>query len=107
MQTYKLSLKSRQPGKNAAVEVQNNNAIGVVYGHGLNSLPVEGDWQTVFSLLQEAGTSRLIQLVIDDQPPRQVLLKDVDFDPVTNRMRHFDLYAVKATRKFGLRCHLN
>lgn len=100
MQAYKLNLKSRQPGKRAAAEVERNNAIGVVYGHGVeDSVPVEGDWQTVYSLLRDAGTSHIIQLVIDDQPMRQVLLKAIDFDPVSNQMRHFDLYAVKADEK--------
>src|SRR5690606_10755140 len=74
-------------------------AIGVVYGHGVDSIPVEGDWQTVNKLLHEAGTSHILKLVIDDGKPVEALLKDIDFDPVTNQMRHFDLYVIKKGEK--------
>lgn len=99
MQTYKLTLKSRESGKKAAVEMRNKNAIGVVYGHGIDTVAVEGDWMTVNKLLQNAGTSHIIQLSIDDGETRDALLKDIDFDPVTNQMRHFDLYVVKKGEK--------
>jgi len=69
VQVYELALKSRSAGKNAAHEMKNKNAIGVVYGHGVDSIPVEGDWQTVNKLLHEAGTSHILNLVIDDGKP--------------------------------------
>lgn len=99
MQTYTLKLSSRESGKNAAQELRNKNAIGVVYGHGIETTPVQGDWQKVNSLLQTAGTSHIIQLEIDGAKAREAVLKDIDFDPVTNQMRHFDLYVVKKGEK--------
>lgn len=102
MQTYKLSLKRRSSGKTARKEFSEADLLGVVYGHGVETTPVVGDRKTVAKVLDEAGTSHIIELTVDDQSPLNVLVKDLDHDPVSNNLRHFDLHAVKKGDKIDV-----
>jgi len=102
MQNFKLSLKRRTSGKAARREFGEQDLLGVVYGQGLKTTPLVGERKSVSKVLDEAGTSHIIQLVVDDQPPLNVLVKDLDHDPVTNTLRHFDLHAVKKGEKIDV-----
>lgn len=99
MQTFKLNLRRREVGKTAKKNLSPHDLRGVVYGHGIDTTPVVGEWQAVSRILLEAGTSHIIELTVDSGQPLNVLLKDTDHDPVSNRLRHFDLHAVKKGEK--------
>jgi len=102
MQTYKLSLKRRQTGKAARKTVSDREIMGVVYGQGLETTPLVGDYRTVKKILDQAGTSRIIKLDIDGGEPIDVLVKDLDHEPVSNVLRHFDLLALKKGEKIDV-----
>ena len=102
MQSFKLNLKRRQTGKAGRRTLAEHDLRGVVYGHGLETMPVSGEARLINKVLDAAGTSHIIELIVDDGQPLNVLVKDLDHDPVTNELRHFDLHAVKKGEKIDV-----
>jgi large subunit ribosomal protein L25 len=102
MQTFKLSLKRRGSGKAARREFDDGHLLGVVYGQGVDTTSVVGERKVINKVLDEAGTSHIIELTVDDDAPLNVLVKDLDHDPVTNNIRHFDLHAVRKGEKIDV-----
>jgi large subunit ribosomal protein L25 len=50
--------------------------------------------------LLEAGSTALIDLMIDDKsPPQVVLAREIQRDPLTSRVQHVDFYTVRLTEK--------
>ena len=102
MQTFSLSLKRRNTGKAGKKELADDQVRGIVYGPGMDSVPLVGDYQTVRRVLEKAGTSHVIRLDIDQGDSLDVLVKDLDHEPVSNRLRHFDLLALKKGEKINV-----
>ena len=102
MQSFSLSLKRRNTGKAGKKALAEDQVRGVVYGPGIDSVPLVGDYQTVRRVLDQAGTSHVIKLDIDDSDSLDVLVKDLDHEPVSNRLRHFDLLALKKGEKINV-----
>lgn len=102
MQTFRLNLRRRQTGRAGKKELSDTDIRGVVYGHGMESVPLVGDYQTVIKVLDQAGTSHIIKLDIDDSEAIDVLVKELDHEPVSNRLRHFDLLALKKGEKIDV-----
>lgn len=102
MQSFKLNLKRRQTGKAGRRTLDERDLRGVVYGHGLETMPVSGEARLINKVLDAAGTSHIIELTVDEGQPMNVLVKELDHDPVTNELRHFDLHAVKKGEKIDV-----
>jgi large subunit ribosomal protein L25 len=102
MQSYSLKVSKRPSTKIARRQRTNREIFGVVYGSGIEPIPVVGVSSEVNKTLIAAGTSRIIKLSIDDETKIDVLLKDSSNNPVTNELRHFDLLAVKKGEKINV-----
>lgn len=72
---------------------------GVVYGHDKSSQSLSINANDFSRLFASAGTSTLIDLVIDDQKPVKVLLHEPQLHPVKPHFVHADLYIVKMNEK--------
>lgn len=70
----------------------------VVYGPKQDSLSIEVSSQEFTKVLRDAGESTVIELQGLGEP-MQVLIHDVDRDPVTNVPRHADFYAIEKGAK--------
>ena len=69
----------------------------VIYGRDFAPTSVQVEYLLAVRTAQQAGTSQLIALTIEGDPdPHMVLIRDVQRDPVTDRMMHVDLYRVVA-----------
>ncbi len=100
MQELKLQVKKREAtGKALAALRESGFAPGVVYGQGKEALSIEANLQAVERAYREAGTSQLVDLSIDDSEPKSVLFHEVQIDPLTQKLLHFDLYTVKMDEK--------
>jgi large subunit ribosomal protein L25 len=71
----------------------------VVYGHGLESDPVQLDAHEFELLRRRAGPNALIDLKVDSKKPLPVLVHGVQIHPVTRRPLHIDLFAVRMTEE--------
>lgn len=70
----------------------------VVYGPKQEATPVELNLREFSKVLESAGESTVVNLVVDGEG-HNVLIHDVDHDPVTNAPRHADFYAIVKGQK--------
>ena len=104
-----LSVETRKIlGKKVKTLRQKGVLPGVVYGSKMKSLPLKMDLKEFESVFKEAGESSLISLNIIDSKERasessqedkkektMVLIRDVNFDPITGELTHVDFYKPK------------
>ncbi len=67
---------------------------GVVYGAGMEAIIVQADEGEVSKVVKAAGRHTPVQLV--GKKRRIAMIKDVDRDPVKNKIRHISFHAVRA-----------
>jgi large subunit ribosomal protein L25 len=97
--TYTISASNRETGTRARALLKTGHVPAVVYGPKQESLSialVRGEFEKI---LKEAGESSVIELAGVTKEPLQVLIHEVDLDPVTNLPRHADLYAIEKGAK--------
>ena len=97
MQEVVLDVKSREVTGKAVSSLRSEGLVpGVVYGQGKDARIVAVDTAELERVYNEAGTNRLIQLKIDEaKKALNTLFVDVQHDPVSGDLLHFDLYTVK------------
>ena len=100
MKTILLEAKKRKElGKKAKI-IRNQGFIpGVIYGYKTNNTPLavaKNDFRYAFD---EAGTSAIVDLRIDNEPIQKVLIHEPQVDPVTNEPIHVDFYKVRMDQK--------
>jgi large subunit ribosomal protein L25 len=66
-----------------------------LFGHGIESVPLECNTAVLEKIVNRAGTTRLVSLVIpgDDQP-RKVFIREIQIVATTGALIHVDLYQV-------------
>lgn len=70
----------------------------VIYGPDLVGKSIQIQERSLFKTLQQAGSTALINLFVDDESkPHVVLAREVQRDPLTNRVLHVDFYEVRLT----------
>jgi len=77
----------------------------VVYGPKQEALSVEIVLRDFAKTLEEAGESTVISLSIDGES-HNVLIHDVDYDPVSSTPRHADFYAIVKGQKVEVEVEL-
>jgi large subunit ribosomal protein L25 len=74
-----------------------------VFGHGLTSVAVQVDTKQLKQVLSKAGTSQLVTLrITGESEPRNVLVRDVQVNPLSRELLHVDLYQVTLTERMTL-----
>ncbi len=76
---------------------------GVLYGPGVDSLPIELDEKTAARVLNTLTGSTLIRLEVGDKK-FSVLLRDLQRDSILRKILHVDFYAVPTDR--AIRVHV-
>lgn len=87
-----------ETGKAARTLLSNGRMPAVVYGPKQETLPVSVPLADLEAILRHEGTSSVIELTGLDKP-LQVLIHDLDRDPVMNTPRHADFYAIEKGAK--------
>lgn len=75
---------------------------GVVYGHNIKNLLVEVPLKDLQRVYKQFGESTLLNLKIDNELPRRVLIHSLQLHPLTNEIEHVDFYQVKSDEKISL-----
>lgn len=101
MENIELFSKRRTVKKRAAKQLRQEGLVpGILYGHGVKSVPLQMEALELKRALAKAGSSQLIQLQIDDAASKQpVLVRDVQRNVLSGEPIHVDLLAVSMTEK--------
>ena len=86
-------------GKKVATLRRVGRLPAVVYGHGVGSENVSIDAHDFELLRRKAGQNELIDLSVDGEKARPVLVHDIQVHPVNRRPLHVDLFLVRMTEE--------
>ena len=71
-----------------------------VFGHGLESLALECNARQLERTVSRAGATKLLNLKIrGERSPRNVLIREIQRNPVTGTLTHVDFYQVRMAEK--------
>ncbi|MBU6214382.1 50S ribosomal protein L25 [Patescibacteria group bacterium] len=94
-----LNVKRRTaPGSTPWALRREGSLPAVVYGAHQQSTPITLETREFQKVFREAGEAAIVTLAGLGQPV-SALIHEVDFDPVTNHLRHVDFYAVTKGEK--------
>jgi len=100
MEKIVLSAQPRNVfGRKLKVFRKQGQVPAILYGHNLKPVPLFLKKAEFEKVLVQAGTSTLIDLKIENEKPKKVLIHAVQKDPLTLAPLHVDLYQVKMTEK--------
>ncbi|MBD3290702.1 50S ribosomal protein L25 [candidate division KSB1 bacterium] len=97
-----LKAQSRtETGKKAIRKMRREGMIpGIYYAHDQKSIPLLFD---SVHLNQIVGSeSGLIDLKIDNKRARKIIIKEMQFDPVSSKLLHIDVMGVKLKEKINI-----
>jgi large subunit ribosomal protein L25 len=91
-----LAVESRsKSGTTASNSLRKAGKIpAVLFGHGVDPMPVSLDAKAFDALLHAGGKNRLLHLTIDGSKKDTALVREVQRDPITRRILHADLQRV-------------
>ncbi len=96
MQQVRLEAQKREAsGKGAARGMRRAGHIpGVLYGRKNEVIPIQIDTRGFQDFLQNYGENAFINLEIADHGPENVMVKEIQRDPVSNQLLHTDLLRI-------------
>jgi large subunit ribosomal protein L25 len=102
-----LKASKREPGKNIAKALRRDGNIPGVY-YAKNQDPIHFFLPTL-SLRPVIYTAeaKMLSLVVEGSAPKKAILKDVTFDPITDKILHIDLLGVSAGEKLNVEIPLH
>ena len=91
-----LQAQTRQEKRKAVKALREQGMVpGVVYGQGDEAQLITVSARELDRVYATAGSNRLVEVKRDDDKAVNTLFVEVQTDPLTGDMRHFDLYKVK------------
>lgn len=90
-----------ETGKKAKLLRTGGKVPGVFYAHGEGNIPIAVLSPDLDPLVFTAET-HIVQLKLSDGTSKRCILRDVQFDPVSDRPVHFDLQGVREDEKLTL-----
>ena len=73
--------------------------IGNIYGRGKDSVAIQAAYEPMRKVVEEAGKNHAIELKIGEREEHLVLIKHVDRNPATGRLRHIEFQMVNRNEK--------
>lgn len=94
--TYSLVVEPRDQQKKASRKLSREGLVpGVVYGHNVESVPVQVSRREFDRVYLRAGSNSLVDLSLGEgAEARKVFIHDVQRDPSTHTVRHIDFMVV-------------
>ena len=103
METVEVSVETREVGnKRDAGRLRRNGKLpGVVYGRGTDGVAMQVDGRELRTRVGRLEGSHVLRFksAAENLDGRLVLVKDVQYHPVTHAVAHIDFYEVDVTRK--------
>jgi large subunit ribosomal protein L25 len=88
-------------GKKAKQLLRQGKVPGIYYGHGQNNIPI-AMVELTLQPLYKSSAANVINLTLDDGSKHTCILRDVQFDPVTDRPVHFDLFGLNENEELTI-----
>jgi large subunit ribosomal protein L25 len=93
-----LSAERRTVTGKKVNQLRRNGLIpAVVYGHNVAATSIQVDERVFGQLLTRAGMNRLIHIQLDAGEAVVALVRDIQREPISQRIRHIDFQAVSMT----------
>lgn len=99
MEVVTLDAKARPTRSKAKALLRQNIVPGIVYGHGFPNEAIVVDKAKLQKVFERAGHSSLVNLMLHNKKPYQVLIHHIQYHPISDEPIHLDLYRVKMTEK--------
>jgi large subunit ribosomal protein L25 len=106
MQTQELTIARRDgTGKQVAKRLRREGVVPAILYGGTQPQPITVDPRAVLRIIHgHEGTTQLLNLKFDgDGGARMAIIRDLQFDPVSERLLHVDLQEVSADRAITVR----
>jgi large subunit ribosomal protein L25 len=102
-------------GKNTAYRLRSKGLIpAVLYGHNFSPIPLSINVSELNAILQPTGRGTgehvLHKISIEDRsdiPVKEIMIKELQRDPITQKILHVDLYTVRMDEKIIVPVRLN
>lgn len=108
METITLTATRRDVlGKQVKKYRNEGKSPAVLYGVGLESVPLLLDTKNFLGVYSKAGATTLLDVVVDGQAAVKALVSDVAVHPVTSRLMHVDLRRVDMKKKISAKVPLH
>lgn len=78
-----------------------------LYGHGIPSQALQVETAALERLLARASTSHLIDLTVDGSGPVKVLVREVQRNPLNDRLLHVDFFQVRMEEEIEVEVPVN
>ncbi len=91
----------KEVGKKAHTLRYKGDVPGIFYGHSKSNIPLTISEKTLKPLYKTSAAG-IINLKLDDGSTHKCILKDIDFDPITDKPVHFDLFGVNENEALTL-----
>lgn len=88
-------------GKRAKKLLRSGKIPGIFYGHGQPNIPIAMGELTLQPLYRSSA-AHIINLKLDDGSSHTCILRDVQFDPVTDRPVHFDMFGLSENEELTI-----
>jgi large subunit ribosomal protein L25 len=100
MNKVDLQVSRRENGKKAVKAVRNSGLVpGIFYMKGQEPISISANPKSLKSLVYTAET-KFINLQIEGiKEPKECFIKDLTFDPVTDKLTHIDLMGINRNAK--------
>jgi large subunit ribosomal protein L25 len=104
LEIHKIEAQPRHStGKGTARSLRRDGRIpAVLYGSDIDSVNLSLDTHTIDLLLKKINYAQsLLNLVVESEPPinKTVMIKEVQIEPLSQNLRHVDLYEVNMKRQ--------
>lgn len=106
---YELKAKLRKEEGKKAAKLRGRDLIpAVIYGPEVKSnIILTLGYNEFKKVYDEAGGNSLIKLAIEGEAkPRETLVKDISFEPLSDRISHVDFYQIKEGQKLEIKVGL-
>jgi len=95
-----LQAEKRESLGRKAQKIREEKMIpGVVYGPDRDSSPLKIPYLDFEKVYSQVSGSGLINLKVGQEKPAQVLIHDVQYNPLNDRIQHVDFYQIKEGEK--------
>jgi large subunit ribosomal protein L25 len=108
MDTIQLSAQTREKmgGKNESLR-QEGLIPGILYGRKIKNQLVKVNEKDFREVFERAGESTLVDLTVDDQEKVEVLIHEIQKNPVTEKYIHIDFYQIRRGEKITAKITLD